>query len=61
MTLGLYSYTKDPRLAAIHRSNSEDWVLEIRNTQPEDAGNKTKEEAKGFSVNDREERMHIRH
>ena len=39
MTLGLYSYTKDPRIAAIHRSNSEDWVLEMRNTQPEDAGN----------------------
>lgn len=38
LTLGLYSYTKDPRLAAIHRSNSEDWVLEIRNTQQEDAG-----------------------
>jgi len=38
LTLGLYSYTKDPRIAAIHRSNSEDWVLEMRNTQPEDAG-----------------------
>jgi len=38
LTLGLYSYTKDPRLAAIHRSSSEDWVLEIRNTQPGDAG-----------------------
>ena len=38
LTLGLYSYTKDPRLSAIHRSNSEDWVLEIRNTQTQDAG-----------------------
>ena len=38
LTLGLYSYTKDPRLSAIHRSNSEDWVLEIRNTLTQDAG-----------------------
>ena len=38
LTLGLYSYTKDPRLSAIHRSNSEDWVLEIRSTIPSDAG-----------------------
>ncbi len=38
LTAGLYSYTKDPRVSAIHRSNSEDWVLELRQTELQDAG-----------------------
>jgi len=38
LTTGLYTYTQDPRFSAIHRSNSEDWVLEIRETIPSDKG-----------------------
>lgn len=38
LTAGLYEYTQDPRISAIHRSNSEDWVLEIRQTSIQDAG-----------------------
>lgn len=38
LTTGLYTYTPERRFSAIHRSSSEDWVLEIRNVQLEDQG-----------------------
>jgi len=38
LTTGLYTYTQDRRLTAIHRENSEDWVLEIRDTSLDDQG-----------------------
>ena len=38
LTVGLFTFTLLDRFSAIHRSNSEDWVLEIRNTQHSDQG-----------------------
>ena len=38
LTVGLFTYTPDPRFSAIHRSSSEDWVLEIRDTKLSDEG-----------------------
>jgi len=38
LTTGLYTYTQDRRFTAIHRENSEDWVLEIRDTSIHDQG-----------------------
>ncbi|TRY67431.1 hypothetical protein TCAL_05246 [Tigriopus californicus] len=38
LTTGLYTFTPERRFSAIHRSSSEDWVLEIRNVQLEDQG-----------------------
>ena len=40
LTTGLYTYTKDRRFTAIHRENSEDWVLEISDTALSDEGKK---------------------
>ena len=40
LTVGLFTFTLLDRFSAIHRSNSEDWVLEIRNTQHSDQGKK---------------------
>ena len=38
LTVGLFTFTLLDRFSAIHRSNSEDWVLEIRNTKVSDQG-----------------------
>ncbi len=38
LTVGLFTYTQLSRFSAIHRSNSENWVLEVRDTQPTDQG-----------------------
>merc|ERR550539_1022431 len=38
LTVGLFTFTLLDRFSAIHRSNSEDWVLEIRNTKLTDQG-----------------------
>lgn len=38
LTIGLLTFTKDRRISAIHRSSSEDWVLEIRATRLSDKG-----------------------
>ena len=38
LTAGLYTYMQDLRFSAIHRSNSEDWVLELRDTSVSDQG-----------------------
>ena len=38
MTVGLFTFTLLDRFSAIHRSNSEDWVLEIRDTKVSDQG-----------------------
>ena len=42
LTVGLFTFTLLDRFSAIHRSNSEDWVLEIRNTQHSDQGRNNK-------------------
>ena len=42
LTVGLFTFTLLDRFSAIHRSNSEDWVLEIRNTQHSDQGRSNK-------------------
>jgi hypothetical protein len=38
LTIGLLTFTPDRRISAIHRSSSEDWVLEIRSTRIADLG-----------------------
>ena len=38
LTLGMYKYTPEDRFSAIHKSSSEDWVLEIRGTTLADEG-----------------------
>jgi hypothetical protein len=38
LTAGNYTYTSDHRVRAIHPQQSEDWTLEIRETQLNDSG-----------------------
>lgn len=38
LTVGMFKYTPEDRFSAIHRSSSEDWVLEIRGTRLADEG-----------------------
>ena len=40
LSIGLFTYTPDKRFNAIHKSSSENWVLEIRSTTIEDEGEK---------------------
>lgn len=38
LTTGMYRYTPDIRFSSLHKPSSENWVLEIRNTNTEDQG-----------------------
>lgn len=38
LTVGLTTYTADERFQAVHMDRSEDWMLQIKRTQPTDAG-----------------------
>ena len=38
LTTGMYRYTPDIRFSSLHKPSSENWVLEIRNTNTEDEG-----------------------
>ncbi|XP_064474610.1 zwei Ig domain protein zig-8-like [Ornithodoros turicata] len=38
LTVGLATYTADERFQAVHLERSEDWMLQVKRTQPNDAG-----------------------